>query len=476
MKPVFDAESRAATHRLVDLIFDHLESVDERGVVDWTDLETLQQSVRLDPAPEPESIDDLAALYLAKSIQLHHRAYMGHQVCPPFAPAVAADLLISAMNQSTAVWEMSPLATAIERELVRWLVQRVGYHAETAAGTAVSGGTAANLTALLAARARWQHDNPGGGRRPVIVCSADAHYSVTRAAAIMGMNRADVIDVPTDEHHRLDLDQLAATLEALADSDASVFAIVATSGSTAAGAFDRLHEVADVRDRYRTWLHVDAAHGASAILSPRLHHLVAGLERADSLGWDPHKMMWMPLSLGIVLVREGRWLRAAFDSHAPYLFHRDARDRNLGELTIQCSRRADAVKLWLTLKAVGVAPIVAALDHVTAVTRELSSMVSAADDFVAMHEPQFNIFCFRYLPYAETEENEAEIDAVNEETRQRLLESGEAWITATTLKGKRVLRVTIINPKTQVEDVEKMLGSVRRIGREVAARRSVVSR
>jgi L-2,4-diaminobutyrate decarboxylase len=184
-------------------------------------------------------------------------------------------------------------------------------------------------------------------------------------------------------------------------------------------------------------------------LSPSLKHLVDGLDVADSLSWDPHKMMWMPLSLGAILVRDGVWLRRAFEADAPYLFHGARASDNLGEMTIQCSKRADAVKLWLTLQIAGTEPIARALEHVTAMTRYLYERVVASDDFEAMHVPEFNIFCFRYR-------------GDNARIREDVIRSGEAWITSTILKGERVLRVTIINPRTEREHVDAMLDAVRR--------------
>ncbi|MFP5245466.1 MAG: pyridoxal phosphate-dependent decarboxylase family protein, partial [Thermoanaerobaculia bacterium] len=200
------------------------------------------------------------------------------------------------------------------------------------------------------------------------------------------------------------------------------------------------------------WLHVDAAHGASVLLSDTLAHLVRGLERADSFSWDPHKMMWMPLSLGTILVRDGIWLRRAFEADAPYLFH--AGSENIGEMTIQCSKRADAIKLWLVLRAHGPAPIVEALERVTALTRYLYDQLAASDDFEPVHAPELNILCFRRRGF--TDEQTAEL-------RERLIRSGRAWITTTVLRGERVLRVTMMNPRTTERDIDAMLAALRNL-------------
>lgn len=444
-------DSRRFAHELVDLLFDHVERIEERPVVEWTPAAELRELVRLDQ----ERIEpiDAARLVARYSNQLHHPSYMGHQVCPPLPDSAIADLLISFTNNSTAVWEMSPIGTVIEKEIVRWLANLAGYP-ETSEGTAVSGGSAANLTGLMAARARWNADAPSAGKRPVVITSRDAHYSTARAAAIMGIPATDVLKVPTDDEHRMDVGGLEEMLAAVeARDDAGVLAIVATAGSTATGAFDRLDEIALLRDRFRTWLHVDAAHGASVLLSKPLSRLVRGLERADSFSWDPHKMMWMPLSLGTILVRDGIWLRRAFEADAPYLFNPSpGGTANLGEMTIQCSKRADAIKLWLLLRSRGTAPIVEALERVTSLTRYLHDRLAASDDFEPVHEPDLNILCFRRKGFD---------DEQTAELRERLIRSGRAWITTTVLRGERVLRVTMMNPRTTERHIDDMLDALR---------------
>jgi L-2,4-diaminobutyrate decarboxylase len=465
----YDESLRRSAHALVDLIFDHRATIPQKKVVDWRSPEELRESFALGETERGgASLESLAAELLASANQFHHPGYMGHQVGPPFGPAVLADLLISYLNQSTAVWEMSPAATVIEKEIVRWLCDKVGW-SDQSGGTAVSGGSAANLTALLAARSRWIREHELEPLRPVIVCSTQSHYSLARAAAVLGLSEAEVVRVGCDPDHGIDLEELGSVLQEIEDDPSrSVMAIVATAGSTSTGSFDRLHEIADLRDRYRTWLHVDGAHGASLLLSTRMRGMVAGIERADSISWDPHKMLWMPLSLGVVLMRDEAMLRRAFHADAPYLFQHGAAPLNLGEMTIQCSRRADAVKLWITLRMWGEEPFIAALEKVTDLTASLYQMVRTAPDFEPVHQPRFNIFCFRWTG-APGKAGDPVAQEVTDLIRQRLIESGEAWITATTVGGERVLRVTLINPRTTEDDLRAMLASVRRVASELRA-------
>jgi L-2,4-diaminobutyrate decarboxylase len=463
--PQWDERWREASHRLVDLLFDHVEGVSARPVVAWTAAEELaaNEAFGIGEAA-PANLEPLVRALAGASIQLHHPRYAGHQVCPPFAVGAMAEMVIATLNNSTAVWEMSPAATIVEKNVIRWLCEQVGYPAG-AGGTTVSGGSAANLTGLLAARHRWSADGGNVGKTPVVICSETAHYSIARAVAILGSG-IRVVEVPVDDGFRMITSELDHLLGAMEGTEESPMAIVATAGSTATGSFDALMPIADLRDRHRTWLHVDAAHGASALLSKRLRGLVEGLSRADSLSWDPHKMMWMPLSTSALLVREESWLREAFLSDAPYLFHRDREGLDLGAMTIQCSRRADAVKLWLALNTIGPGAIAEAMERVAARAAEFFALLAAADDFEPMHEPQFNIVCFRFRPPGSRDG--AELDSLNETLRQRLLESGAGWITTTRLRGRRCLRVTLINPATSRADLEAILGKLRALARETA--------
>lgn len=455
--PTWNDDLRQAAHDAVDLLFNHVQTIASRRVLDYADEDVLAREFPEELGAGLDAWNADLRTILARSNQLHHPSYIGHQVCPPFPHAVIADFVISALNQSTAVWEMSPAGTVIEKKLIRWLADRAGYPA-TCAGTAVSGGSAANLTGLLAARARWRK-LPHNGLRPVVFCSSDAHYSIKRAASIAGIPNEDVVAIPTDERHRMDVGALERALASLAPEGRGPLAIVATAGTTATAAFDDLRALARLRDEYETWLHVDAAHGASVLLSERLKQLVDGIDEVDSFAWDPHKMLWMPLSLGVILVRNGGWLRGAFEADAPYLFRPDAASKNLGEMTIQCSRRADAMKMWLTLRAIGTAPFAAALERVASVARYLHELVEASDDFTAMHEPEFNIYCFRYTGGPEIDEETR--DRLNDAIRDRMMRDGDAWITTTTLKGRRCLRVTVINPATDERHVAEMLEAAR---------------
>jgi L-2,4-diaminobutyrate decarboxylase len=387
---------------------------------------------------------------LADVNRLTHPMYLGHQVSAPLAAAVWTDVVISAVNNSQAVREMSPTTTPLERRVITWMQSLAGF-GPGAGGTLTSGGTEATLTALLAARAAYQPDAWSTGLTgppPVLVHGEHTHYAVSRAAGVMGIGASNCVKVPSRDH-RMDPDALAETLGALRAAGRPVLAVVATAGCTATGSFDDLERIADVCDAFTAWLHVDGAHGASALLSATHRPRVRGIARARSLAWDPHKMMLLPLAAGAVLVRDARDLARAYAQQAPYLFHEtsDAGSGDLGPSSFQCSRRADAVKVWVALQRFGADGIGLLYEHLCSLTSALHALVAATERFEPMHVPESNILCFRYRAD----------DAFNGELRERYNRSGRGWITATTLDGRRVLRVTIMNPRTTATHLDSLL-------------------
>lgn len=420
------------------------------------------------------SIDDVVARLRDDVIpdcnRLYHPRYAGHQVSAPLPAAIWTESLTAALNQSVAVWEMSPVATVLEDQVIRWMCELVGLGAGSG-GTFTSGGTEATLAALLAARSAAIPDvwtNGVGTEPPVIVCGEHAHYAVTRAAGEMGLGMRSVIVVPSRDW-RMDTDALRTVLDRLASEGRTVMAVVATAGSTATGSFDDLESIADACDERGIWLHVDGAHGASALLSSMHRDRVRGIGRARSIAWDPHKMMLMPLSAGVVLVRDDRDLESAFAQRAPYLFHGGSGERvwDDGIRSFQCSRRADVLKVWVALQRYGADGIGALYAHLCDRARVMHDRLAARDDFVVPHQPECNILCFRYV--GDGAMDDERLDALNRELRERYNRSGDGWITTTLLGGRRVLRVTVMNPRTTDGDLAAIVDGVAAMGRAIAA-------
>ncbi len=383
--------------------------------------------------------------------RLMHPMYMGHQVSAPLAAAVWTEVVISAVNNSQAVWEMSPVSTVIEEQVIRWMCDLAGL-GPRASGTFTSGGTEATFTALLAARARlrpnaWE-DGWGSGPMPVLIHGEHAHYAVRRAAGAMGLGTKNCIAIASTPEFKMDPAALASELERLHAEKREVLAVVATAGCTAVGAFDDLEAIAELCERYGVWLHVDGAHGASALLSEKHRWRCNGIQRANSVAWDPHKMMLMPLSAGMVLVREGKDLERAFAQSAPYLFHGAESESELspdmGKRSFQCSRRADVMKVWVGLQRLGTRGLATLYNELCEKSLELHASLCSRPHTTPLHEPESNI-----LAWTDAGSSAEEIAAV----RRELNSADGAWITSTVIDGAPCYRVTFMNPRSKSHSI-----------------------
>jgi L-2,4-diaminobutyrate decarboxylase len=411
-------------------------------------------------------ISRLRSDVLPDSNHLYHPRYVGHQIAGPLPCGVWTENVTAALNQSLAVFEMSPVGTVLEHRVVRWMCDLAGFAAESG-GTLTSGGTEATFTALLAARGAIMPDawtNGVGSDPPVLLCGEHAHYAVTRAGAELGIGLRNVLPIRS-RNYKMDPDALRQALHEMRRVGKRVMAVVATAGSTATGSFDDLHAIASLCDEHGVWLHIDAAHGGSALLSPAHRHRLKGVERARSIAWDPHKLMLVPTQAGMLLVRDERDLDSAFSQRAPYLFQGPEGERvwDQGTRSFICSRRADVFKLWVCLQRYGVEGLAELHDYFCALARVMWEEIAERPDFEAMHEPESNILCFRYV--GKGSHTDEELDGMNREIRERYNLSGEGWITGTNLEGRRVLRVTLMNPRTTTTDVRDVLDGLAAVAR-----------
>ncbi len=385
------------------------------------------------------------------SLGLSHPRYMAQQVAAPIPAAALVESVVAAMNQSLAVWEMSPIATVIDRDLMARFKRLFGYPRE-AEGSMVPGGAFGNLTALLAAREALA---PGAARtgkfRIAVIAGAQTHYSIARAARILGMGSDSVFRVPLDAGFHTDIAQLPEAFAAARSAGFRKFILTGSAGSTATGSFDDFAALRSIATRKGAWLHADAAHGAGLLFSRRYRRRVQGIEQADSITFDPHKMMFMPLSAGGVLVRDGSLLGRALEEEAPYLFGSERRWPDIGHSTIACSQRFDALKAWLLWRVYGTRIWDALATHVCEVCEAAYRYCSRSKLLAPLHAPESNILCF--------EVGQGD-DRLHWEIKEQLNESGFGYISSTVLNGRRVLRLAIMNPRTEIADVEAVLGRV----------------
>ena len=466
--------SAAVAASFVELAAEYFDQTRDRSGAVSTSLTPSALAKRFDePLPRRgKSIDAVVARLrdevIPGSNHLWHPRYVGHQIAGPLPAAVWTESVTASLNQSLAVFEMSPVGTVLEHRVIGWMCELAGFPAGSG-GTMTSGGTEATFTGLLAARGAAMPDawtSGVGADPPLLLCGEHAHYAVTRAAGELGLGMRSVRAIPSRDY-RMDPAALARALDEIVGNGDRVMAVVATAGSTATGSFDDLEAIATICDDHGVWLHVDAAHGGSALLSAGHRGRLRGIERARSIAWDPHKMMLLPSQAGMLLVRDERDLDAAFSQRAPYLFHDAGGERvwDQGTRSFLCSRRADVLKLWVALQRHGADALGELYDYFCALTRFMRDEISRRDDFEAMHEPDGDILCFRYVE--DRALGDEGLDALNRALRERYNRSGAGWITGTMLGGRRVLRVTLMNPRTTEADVRAILDELAALGREI---------
>ena len=406
-----------------------------------------------------ESLDDVleACAALLAEGRRTSPAFFGYVFSPATPVAVAGDLLASAADQNVTSWRSAPAATHVERLVVRWLGEFVWYSPE-AEGILVSGGSMANLTALLLAlRSRTA---PDADRRMLNVYASDeVHFSVAKAAEVLGVA---LRRLPVDAGRRLAVTALRQAIEADRDAGERPFCVVASAGTTATGAIDPLDEIATVAADERLWMHVDGAYGAPAAADPASRHLFEGMERADSLAIDAHKWLYTPVDCGALLTRsqEGSFGSSAA-AYVRVLADEAVESFAFWDHGLELSRRFRALKLWMTLRYYGARRLSEAIAEDIALARHMAELVRASDDLELLAEPSLSICCFRHAP---PEVPPAELDEHNERLLQALQRDGRAYLSNATIDGKLALRACITNFRTTERDVERMLDLVRELG------------
>ena len=467
-------ELRELSSRVNELVLEYFSEVSDLPVFPETFAgDTLEQVGATLPV-EGEPIEDLVndcRTIIKRSRHNGHPRFFGYVASPATPAGAFADLIASALNSNVTSWRSGPSATEIERTVVRWLGSLIGYD-EDSRGLLTSGGSMANMTALLIAqraktgreagrRGLWQSESP-----MTIYASEQVHMSIPKAADMLGFGRDQVRLIECDDQFRLNVKHLRERIKADIEAGAKPFCMVGSAGTTNTGAVDPLSEIADVAKEFGLWFHVDGAYGAPAALDESKRALFVGLERADSISLDPHKWLYVPLDCGCLLFRDETKARIAFgDEDADYIkvLEQDADESfafwNYGP---ELSRRFRALKIWLTLRYYGARRIAAAITEDNVLAGYLAELVEQAEDFELLAKPQLSICCFRYLPPRVNEqEKEAELNRLNEKIMYAVQRGGRAYLSSATIHDKFALRACITNFRTTRADIEETLQIIR---------------
>ncbi|WP_026547369.1 pyridoxal phosphate-dependent decarboxylase family protein [Paenarthrobacter nicotinovorans] len=433
------------------------------------------------PLPDTAAaLEELDELYLKDAVYFHDSRYAAHLNCPVVIPALVGEAVLSAVNSSMDTWDQSAGATMIERRLIDWTAERIGF-TDDADGVFTSGGSQSNFQALLIARnhavAKLRAAN-GDARLPLLLdrlrifTSVDSHFSIQKSASMLGLGFDAVIAVPTTDDHRMDPTALAAALAEAHDAGLVPMAVVATAGTTDFGSVDPLSEMAALVRAYDSWLHVDGAYGGGLIVSGRHRHLLDGIHLADSVTVDFHKTFFQPVSSSAVLVRNGSMM-GHVTYYADYLNPESAAKAeipNQVDKSIQTTRRFDALKLWLTLRIMGADAIGALFDEAIDLTARVGTLLADDAEFELVAAPQLSTLVFRYRPAvngAPLDEDTA--DTLNPAIRAAIFASGEAVVAGTKVAGRHYLKFTLLNAEASLGDIQEIIELIRRTGNALLA-------
>ncbi len=452
----------------LDLVAEYYDTLAARAVVRPSTSAELRR--RLDePAPAdgqpfPELLDTVREVVQEFSRHNGHPRFFGYVSSPGLPVAAMGSMIAAAFNINVTCWRSGPAAAEMELLCVRWLKEMLGYPAD-GAGLLVSGGSMANFAGIAAARSAKAPGNVVrdgmDGARMRLYASEEAHFSIRKAAAMLGIGAANVRTVKTGPDLRMDV----ADLDRLVREDRAAghlpFCVVASAGTAGTGAMDPIGAIADVARAHDLWLHVDGAYGGFSALAPSARGFFERIGDADSVALDPHKWLYLPVGCGCVLYRDAAAARAAFSENAEYtrvVGLEDAEAFAFWDYGPELSRPFRALDLWLLLKSAGTRAIGEAIEENIACAKYFAELVAATDDFEMLAPVDLSIFCFRYRPRGFT----GDLDALNERIMLEVQRGGSSYLSNARVHGAFALRGCVLNYRTTRRDMEILLEDVRR--------------
>lgn len=399
---------------------------------------------------------------LDHSIHVHNPKYMGHQVSVPTPISIMGGIISNVLNNGSAVYEMGRASTTIEKCVTDLFCEYVGY-GENSSGLMTSGGTLASLTALLAARQAMENSDywkSGNSEKLAVMVSSQAHYCIDRAARVMGLGENGVVLVPINSEYNMDAQALERHYQKTISSGFKVIAIVGSACSTATGTYDDLNMIADFCTKNKVWFHVDGAHGGAVVFSNKYKPLVKGIERADSVIIDTHKMMMTPALSTVLLYKDKIKGASVFHQKAQYLFEdQNFNDQwyNGGLRTFECTKFMMSLKFYLVWKSFGVKIFEQNVDCLYEQGEIFAKLIDHNPNFELAINPQTNIVCFRRV---KPDLTESQLNELNTTIRQNLLEDSEFYIVQAVLNKAVFLRVTLMNPMTNEKHLSELLNKI----------------
>ncbi len=455
------ARLRQAGEAVLEFALQEFAHLPEHNPAVTATREAMERLLREPPPEHGTELADVLAEFQAKiaphNMRPHHPRFLAFVPSGPTFVSILGDWLCAATNAFAGVWKESAAAAQVELLVLDWFKELMGYPA-TAAGLLTGGGSEANLTALLVARERLSYEARG---QAVLYLSDQRHWSVDRAARVIGLRPDQMRVLATGPDYRLPPSALEAAVAQDRQAGRVPWLLVANGGATNTGAVDPLAELAAVCRRQALWLHVDAAYGWPAVLTEPGRVELHGIELADSVTLDPHKWLAQTYDVGCLLVRAGALLEQTFAIRPEYL--QDVLPQpgevNFADLGISLTRRFRALKVWLAVKVLGVAWFRRLVAHGCHLAAYAQALLERAAAFEILSPRRLSTLCFRYAP-----PGAVQLDALNSRLCEEMQRTGRVFLATTQLRGQTALRMCFVNWRTTATDVEEVVGLLQEVG------------
>ncbi|WP_299242273.1 aminotransferase class I/II-fold pyridoxal phosphate-dependent enzyme [uncultured Aquimarina sp.] len=458
------SDFRNIGHQLVDVLADHLDQVQsqrEQAVLKYQNPEEELAYWKEDMSSDTDIIDVYKDI-LERSIHVHHPRYMGHQVAVPSIISSLSGLVTDLLSNGTGVYEMGMASNALERIVTDFVAKKIGYGSD-ASGFLTSGGTLANLTALLAARKAkapgmvWEE---GHKEKLAVLVSEEAHYCIDRAARILGFGAEGIIKIPSNKSYKIDTSLLEEYLENAQRKGLVVIAVVGCASSTSTGSYDDLEALATFAKDNNLWFHIDGAHGGGVVFSEKYKYLAKGIDKADSVVIDFHKMLLTPALNTALIFKNSEDSYKTFEQKAQYLWDsQQSREwYNSGKRTFECTKLMMSLKVYSIIKMHGKDIFEKNINRLYDLGKAFAAIIKEREGFELLIDPEANIVNFRY-----TDVSSDVINSLNSQIREELILSGKFYIVQTMIGEDRYLRTSIMNPLTEESDFIALLDEIQKI-------------
>ncbi|WP_452231988.1 pyridoxal phosphate-dependent decarboxylase family protein [Lacinutrix sp. MEBiC02595] len=462
-------EMKQYGYQVIDTIVAHFDTENTKKPVASASREEMDLLFKTEAPEEPtnykEVLDFVTEKVLPNSNIVTHPKSYSFVPGPSNFVSVMADTLATGFNIFSGGWAASPAAAELEIVTMSWLLKLFKFPTKKGGGIFTSGGSMANLTALVTARRQRCGDDFS---KAIIYLSDQAHSSNIKAIRVLGFKKEQIRIIPTDIEFKMAINKLKNAIAKDRLEGLQPFCIIASAGTTNTGTVDPLNEIAKICKTEKLWFHIDGAYGAAAILSKKGSQVLKGIEKADSLAIDPHKWLYQPYEMGCLLVKNHKWLSETFTEKPEYLrdIEGNTSEINFYDHGIQLTRRFRALKFYMSMKTFGLSAFKKAVSYSIDLAEEVEADLRKSANWEVVSPATLAVINFRYNPIGKSF-SEKKLDAINQEISKRVVDSREALLVTTVLQNQVVLRMCLINPRTTIYDVKDTLKMCEAFAKEI---------